>query len=189
MKSPKNLPPPPGFWRLFFREPGHLYSERYRDAAVAFVLNGAFIWGMVEAFQHKNYAVGGILTFFELGWYSGNIYSAVSSAHKYNRNKKKEYLDIWKRKDLFSLGISFRDKYPVACFPVCFLNRIFFFFILMGLLSQTRRDMPERAGGRSPGGSRPRPPGSAAGDRSSAIPGAESGGRADSIFPKVHQPG
>jgi tetratricopeptide (TPR) repeat protein len=91
---------------------GHLYCERYRDAGIAFVLNAAFIWGMVESFKHENYVVGGILTFFELGWYSGNIYSAVSSAHKYNRNKKKEYLDNLEKEDRLSLGISFREKQP-----------------------------------------------------------------------------
>jgi hypothetical protein len=29
--------------------------------------------------------VGGIMAFLELGWYSGNIYSAVNCAHKHNR--------------------------------------------------------------------------------------------------------
>jgi hypothetical protein len=99
---------------------GHLYCERYRDAGIAFVLNAAFIWGMVEAFKHENYVVGGILTFFELGWYSGNIYSAVSSAHKYNRNKKKEYLDGLEREDRFSVGVSFRDKQPFFSFRYVF---------------------------------------------------------------------
>jgi hypothetical protein len=75
---------------------------------------------MVEAFEHKNYVVGGILTFFELGWYSGNIYSAVSGAHKYNRNKKKEYLDGLEREDRFSVGISFRDKQPFFSFRYVF---------------------------------------------------------------------
>jgi hypothetical protein len=56
--------------------------------------------------------VGGILTFFELGWYSGNIYSAVSSAHKYNRERKKEYLDLLEKEGRFAVGISFRDKQP-----------------------------------------------------------------------------
>ena len=99
---------------------GHLYCERYRDAGIAFILNAAFIWGMVEAFKHENYVVGGILTFFELGWYSGNIYSAVSSAHKYNRNKKKEYLDGLEREDRFSMGISFREKQPFLSFRYAF---------------------------------------------------------------------
>jgi hypothetical protein len=99
---------------------GHLYCERYRDAGIAFVLNAAFIWGMVESFKHENYVVGGILTFFELGWYSGNIYSAVSSAHKYNRNKKKEYLDNLEKEDRLSLGISFREKQPFFSFRYVF---------------------------------------------------------------------
>jgi tetratricopeptide (TPR) repeat protein len=99
---------------------GHLYCERYRDAGIAFVLNAAFIWGMVESFKHENYVVGGILTFFELGWYSGNIYSAVSSAHKYNRNKRKEYLDNLEKKDPLSLGISFREKQPFLSFRYVF---------------------------------------------------------------------
>jgi outer membrane protein assembly factor BamD (BamD/ComL family) len=99
---------------------GHLYCERYRDAGIAFVLNAAFIWGMVEAFRHENYVVGGILTFFELGWYSGNIYSAVSSAHKYNRNKKKEYLDGLEREDRFSVGVSLREKQPFLSFRYVF---------------------------------------------------------------------
>jgi hypothetical protein len=90
---------------------GHLYCERYRDAAIAFLLNGAFIWGIVESFEHDNYVVGGILTFFELGWYSGNIYSAVASAHKYNRKMKQEYIDHLERG--LSLGISFQGRSPV----------------------------------------------------------------------------
>jgi len=92
---------------------GHLYCERYRDATIAFLLNGAFIWGMVEAFQHDSYVVGGILTFFELGWYSGNIYSAVSSAHKYNKKKKEEYLNYLEKGSDFSIGFSFQGNTPM----------------------------------------------------------------------------
>ncbi|MEI6357230.1 MAG: hypothetical protein WCP53_09010, partial [Verrucomicrobiota bacterium] len=85
---------------------GHLYAERPRDALVAFLLNGAFIWGAAELFHHDNYVAGGIFAFFELGWYSGNIYSAVSSVHKYNRNKESDF--IQKLKDNFSLAL-YRD--------------------------------------------------------------------------------
>jgi len=92
---------------------GHLYCERYRDATIAFLLNGAFIWGMVEAFGHESYVVGGILTFFELGWYSGNIYSAVSSAHKYNRKKKQEYLNNLEKEVRISTGMVWHGKTPV----------------------------------------------------------------------------
>ncbi|MCX5906547.1 MAG: outer membrane protein assembly factor BamD [Deltaproteobacteria bacterium] len=95
---------------------GHVYVNRYRDALVAFLLNGAFIWGMVESFEHKNYVVGGILTFFELGWYSGNVYSAISSAHKYNQQQKKEYLEHLEKESQLSVGISFQEKSPLLCF-------------------------------------------------------------------------
>ena len=71
---------------------GHLYTERPRDALLAFLLNGAFIWAAVELFEDEKYVAGGVVTFFELGWYSGNIYSAVSSAHKYNKRAKGEFL-------------------------------------------------------------------------------------------------
>ena len=71
---------------------GHLYTERPRDALVAFLLNGAFIWAAVELFEDDKYVAGGIVTFFELGWYTGNIYSAVGSAHKYNRRAKHNFI-------------------------------------------------------------------------------------------------
>ena len=117
---PQKSPTDAGILAALLPGAGHLYTERYRDAAMAFALNGAFIWGMVEAFQHRNYVVGGILTFFELGWYSGNIYSAVSSAHKYNRRKKLEYLDHLEKESNFSVGFSFREKVPVLCFHYVF---------------------------------------------------------------------
>jgi tetratricopeptide (TPR) repeat protein len=71
---------------------GHLYTERPRDALVAFLLNATFIWAAIELFNDENYVAGGIVTFFELGWYTGNIYSAVSSAHKYNKRMKDDFI-------------------------------------------------------------------------------------------------
>lgn len=70
---------------------GHAYVSRYRDAAVAFVLNGLFIWATVEAFDQDHEVLGGILAALELGWYTGNIYSAVNCAHKYNRKTQEDF--------------------------------------------------------------------------------------------------
>jgi len=117
---PQKSPAAAGILAAILPGAGHLYCERYRDASIAFLLNGIFIWGMVEAFEDKNYALGGILTFFELGWYSGNIYSAVSSAHKYNRKKKQEYIDLLERRGNLSVGISLQEKKPFI-----FLNYAF----------------------------------------------------------------
>jgi TolA-binding protein/TM2 domain-containing membrane protein YozV len=72
---------------------GHLYTERYRDALVAFLLNGAFIGAAYEFFDDENYSAGIIASVFELGWYAGNIYSAVGSAHKFNRRMRDEFIE------------------------------------------------------------------------------------------------
>jgi len=70
---------------------GHAYVGRYKDGGVAFLVNALFIWAAVESFHNDNNVLGGMLTFLELGWYSGNIYSAVNSAHKYNRKIRSDF--------------------------------------------------------------------------------------------------
>jgi len=67
---------------------GHLYSDRPRDAAISFVLNAAFLWGTLEAARREEWALAGVLGLFELGWYSGNVVSAVNAAHKWNRREE-----------------------------------------------------------------------------------------------------
>jgi len=71
---------------------GHAYTNRYKDGIVAFLLNGLFIWAAYESFDKDLDVLGSILAFLEVGWYSGNIYSAVNSAHKYNRAVKNDFL-------------------------------------------------------------------------------------------------
>ena len=70
---------------------GHVYVSRYKNAAVAFVLNALFVWAAVEAFHQDHNVLGGILTFLEIGWYSGNIYSAINATHKYNRKLRNDF--------------------------------------------------------------------------------------------------
>lgn len=82
---------------------GHLYTERPRDAAVSFLLNAAFIAAAVQFFRHENEIAGGITAFFELGWYSGNIYSAIAGSYKYNENVKAEFINKIRPSGSFSL--------------------------------------------------------------------------------------
>jgi hypothetical protein len=70
---------------------GHVYVSRYRDAMVSFLVNGLFIWAAVQAFHSDQDVLGGILTFVELGFYTGNIYSAVNAAHKHNRKLQNDF--------------------------------------------------------------------------------------------------
>jgi tetratricopeptide (TPR) repeat protein len=94
---------------------GHLYCKRYRDALASFLVNGALIFAAYEAFDHDQNALGGIITFVELGFYSGNIYSAVSSAHKYNREEQNRFLRYLKEhaKISISLGGPEGNKAPM----------------------------------------------------------------------------
>jgi TolA-binding protein len=99
---------------------GQAYSEEYGRAAISFLLNGLFIWGMVESFRHDQNVVGGILAVFELGWYSANILNAVNSAEKYNRRKTQEYINELERGSNLSLGLSLQGRTPALAFRYTF---------------------------------------------------------------------
>lgn len=89
---------------------GQLYAGRPRDAALAFLLNAAFIWGALESFDDGNEVVGGILLFFEAGWYTGNIYNAVNSAQKFNRDVRER--EKRKLRERFGVTLGFSDGNP-----------------------------------------------------------------------------
>ena len=72
---------------------GQVYAGRKKDAIFSFLLNGLFTWGAVESFNRDIYVAGAILSFFEFGWYTGNIYNAVSDTHKYNRKIQDDFLN------------------------------------------------------------------------------------------------
>jgi tetratricopeptide (TPR) repeat protein len=90
---------------------GHLYCGRPRDALISFLLNGAMIYAAYEAFDEDLDGIGVVIAFFELGFYSGNIYSAVSSAHKYNRDEKRRFLNHLRKRT----GMSFSLAQPHGC--------------------------------------------------------------------------
>jgi hypothetical protein len=71
---------------------GQLYNGRRGDALLAFFLNGLFIAGITQAVTHGELAVAGVLSFFEAGWYVGNVYGAINGAHKYNRQTEETFL-------------------------------------------------------------------------------------------------
>jgi len=72
---------------------GQLYTKRYEDALLAFLVNGALMWAAYESFDQDLNALGGLLTFVGLGFYASNIYGAVSGAHKHNLRQKQQYAD------------------------------------------------------------------------------------------------
>lgn len=103
-KLPQKSPILAGVLSAIIPGSGQLYIGRKQDALVAFLLNGVFIAGAMESFRKNEDATGAILLFFEAGWYAGNIYSATSGAHKYNRKSKEDLLYKLERK--YSLGVN-----------------------------------------------------------------------------------
>ncbi len=83
---------------------GFLYCERYQDALVAFLLNGALILASWEAFDQGNPALGGVIAAVEFGFYAGNIYGGIASAHKFNDRKALGFIESLKEKA--KLGVS-----------------------------------------------------------------------------------
>jgi tetratricopeptide (TPR) repeat protein len=95
---------------------GHAYCGRYQDATVALVMNGLFTWATIEAFDRDQKALGGLLGFMELGWYTGNIYSAANCAHRSNRKTREDFLNALPgRLGAFSsgddVGLAFRFSF------------------------------------------------------------------------------
>jgi len=76
---------------------GFLYCERYQDALVSFLLNSTLILAAYKSFENDNDFLGGAISFVEAGFYSGNIYGSVASAHKYNKNSQEKAIDNLKQ--------------------------------------------------------------------------------------------
>ena len=89
---------------------GYLYLERYRDALVAFIVNGAMIYATYAAFNNDNPALGGILAFVELGFYTANIYGATTSAHKYNKTQTRNFIEKLKQGTKIGLSADYANK-------------------------------------------------------------------------------
>ena len=83
---------------------GYLYCNRPRDALISFLLNGGLIYAAYEAFDNEMYALGGVISFVEIGFYSGSIYGSGSSAHKYNRDQDRQFVDRLKENLKFNLS-------------------------------------------------------------------------------------
>ena len=99
---PKKSPTLAGGLSAVLPGSGQLYIDRPGDALASFLLNGAFIYATVEAFHNDNKATGGILLFFEAGWYLGNIYNAVNGAYKYNSRSEQQFMDKLQNKYVIS---------------------------------------------------------------------------------------
>ena len=89
---------------------GYLYCERYQDAFIAFLLNGGLIYAAYESFDKGHDGLGGLLTFVGFGFYAGNIYGAVTSAHKFNRKETGQFIYKLKKNTKVNLSADLENK-------------------------------------------------------------------------------
>jgi tetratricopeptide (TPR) repeat protein len=98
---------------------GYVYCERYRDALIAFLVNGALIFAAYESFDKEHNALGGLLSVVGLGFYAGNVYGAVNSAHKYNRTQTFKFVEELKQHLKVNLSAG-REKAVILSFQYRF---------------------------------------------------------------------
>jgi tetratricopeptide (TPR) repeat protein len=66
---------------------GQFYCGRVRDAGLALLVNGLFIWGAAEAGSRDNWPLAAGLGLIEMAWYGGTIYGAVNCAYKHEQDE------------------------------------------------------------------------------------------------------
>jgi len=66
---------------------GYAYAGEYANALRSLIMNGLFIYAMVETADDDNWGIFSVITFFEITWYTGSIYGGIDSSHRYNRKR------------------------------------------------------------------------------------------------------
>ncbi len=72
---------------------GYLYCGRYQDALISFLLTSSLGMAAYESFDKDLYALGGVISIVNLGFYGGNIYGGITSAYKYNQRAYDGFVD------------------------------------------------------------------------------------------------
>ena len=89
---------------------GYLYCGRPKDAFMSLILNTGLIWAAIEAFENDSPALGGVITFVEIGFYGGNIFGGISSAHKYNKRSTDHFIDRLKKNHRIHFSVKPADS-------------------------------------------------------------------------------
>lgn len=79
---------------------GQLYAGQPREAFSALFVNAIFIGATAWAIKQQNWPAAGVIGFFGLGFYSGNIYGAADAAIRHNRGVRDETLDAMEAEGL-----------------------------------------------------------------------------------------
>jgi len=90
---------------------GYAYSGEYANALRSLLLNGLFIYGMVDTAGDEEWGAFAAISFFELTWYTGSIYGGIDAAHRHNRDRLAKTLDAINGTSRFSVDL---ERIPVV---------------------------------------------------------------------------
>jgi len=113
LRKPLNIPrKSPAFAGVLSVIPGagYVYTQRYRDALIAFLVNGALILATYESFDNELYALGAIVGVVGAGFYAANIYGATTAAHKYNQRQTRNFIESLKQNTKVQLSADYKNK-------------------------------------------------------------------------------
>jgi hypothetical protein len=72
---------------------GHMYLGQWGTGVTSLAWNTLFIVAAVSAWLTGDWGVAAVLTFAELGWYSGSMFGAISGAFRHNRDAVRNWRD------------------------------------------------------------------------------------------------
>jgi len=99
--SEKNKKPSAGGFLGLIPGLGYAYSKEYANALRSLIMNSLFIYGQADCARHEQWGFFAVISFFELTWYTGSIYGGIDAAHRYNKNRLQDCLDvIYEKKEL-----------------------------------------------------------------------------------------
>lgn len=81
-----------GLWGLI-PGAGYWYSGEIANGFRSLILNSLFIYGMAQTADDEQWGAFGVITFFEITWYSGSVYGGVDAAQRYNQDRLDTALD------------------------------------------------------------------------------------------------
>jgi tetratricopeptide (TPR) repeat protein len=112
-KLPRKSPFWAGTFSAVIPGSGYIYCHRPATSITSFLVNGLLIWAIRDAMVRKQYGLASAVSFFELGWYVGNIKGSVEAAYSYNFNVRNQFIDrLLEKENLFEY-IKNRHDLPV----------------------------------------------------------------------------
>ncbi|MBI3985993.1 MAG: hypothetical protein HY343_03690 [Lentisphaerae bacterium] len=72
---------------------GYAYSGEYANGLRSLLLNGLFIFGMVDTAGDDEWGAFAVISFFEVTWFTGSIYGGVDAAQRYNERRLNECMN------------------------------------------------------------------------------------------------